>query len=548
MGFFKFKSICSLYTVVIFLFAGGAFGAVPILPHGLVMEDGFKPGFGAPVGKIRMVQGKVIIIHAKMMKGYWATKGLSLYKGDTIFTQKKSRINFRMNDKSIITLSSNTKLVINKSIYDKKQKRRSSFLGLSLGKARFLVTKLFSFKRSEFRVKTVTAVCGVRGSEFIVVASSELTEVTALEDTELEVMSLAAPEMPLTIITDFERTGVALGKPPYEPELVPPQEIENLKKIFTGAPEGSMQGKEKEVQKEETEETDTDEDESAEGDAEEGDTEEGDTKESESAEDDTGQTDTEEGESDEADTEQADAEEGESGEGETEQADTAESESTEDETEQADTAESEPSEDDSQQTDTVESGSTEDDAEQTDNAETGLEEGVTGEPDTGISESSENGTVVGDTEEGSLAAEGTAEDNDASGMAGVGETTETKAVNGIVGVGDIAEDGVGESGAIGDDAAVEMPEAGGVAAEGAELDDVAEVAGAETDVTVDDTEIYVPADVLVGPEVTTALDDPVIETEAIAPDWTPEPEIEDQVAEEQLEEDMAIPEFPSVPE
>ena len=236
MRFIKSKFICSLLALTALLFTGNVFGAVPELPDGLIMADVFKSGFGTPVGKIRMVQGKVIIIHDNILKGYWAKRGLPLYRGDTIITQKKSRISFKLNDKSIISLSSNTKLVINKSIYNKKEKRRSSFLGLSLGKARFFVTKLLRFKRSEFRVKTVTAVCGVRGSDFVMLATDKLTEVTALENTELEVISLAAPEAPPMIITDFQRTGVVLGELPYEPEMVPPEEIEDLKKEFSTIP------------------------------------------------------------------------------------------------------------------------------------------------------------------------------------------------------------------------------------------------------------------------------------------------------------------------
>ena len=249
----KRKSICSLCAVIVLLFVGSAFGAAPKLPEGLIMQKEFRPGLGAPVGKVQVVQGKVIIIHGKSIRGYWAKKGLPLYKGDTIVTQKKARISFKMNDKSIMTLSSNTKLVINESIYKPKKKRRSSFFGLALGKARFFVTKLLNFKRSEFKVKTRTAVCGVRGSDFIIVATEKLTEVTALADTELEVVSLAAPEAPPVIITDFERTGVELGQLPFEPEMVSHEEIEDLTKDLVVTPEEPAPEEGAEVQKDEEE-------------------------------------------------------------------------------------------------------------------------------------------------------------------------------------------------------------------------------------------------------------------------------------------------------
>ena len=271
MKVLKRKSICSLCAVIVLLFVGSAFGAAPKLPKGLIMQKKFRPGLGAPLGKIKVVQGKVIIIHGKSIRGYWAKKRLPLYKKDTIITLKKARISFKMNDKSIMTLSSNTKLVINESIYKPKKKRRSSFFGLTLGKARFFVTKLLNFKRSEFKVKTRTAVCGVRGSDFIIVATEKLTEVTALENTRLEVVSLAAPGAPPVIITDFERTGVELGKLPFKPEVVPPAEIENLKKDLTVAPEEVAPEEGAEMKEEEEDE----EGEEEEGEAEEGEGEEG---------------------------------------------------------------------------------------------------------------------------------------------------------------------------------------------------------------------------------------------------------------------------------
>ena len=487
MRFLKRKSICSLYAVIAFIFAGSAFGAVPVLPEGLVMKDEFQAGLGAPVGKVRIVQGKVIIIHANIMNGYWAKIDLPLYKGDTIVTQNKSRINLMMNDKSIITLSSNTKLVINKSIYNKKEKHRSSFLGLTLGKARFLVTKLLSFKRSEFRVKTVTAVCGVRGSEFIIVATDKLTEVTALEDTELSVMSLATPDEPPLIVTDFERTGVALGEPPYEPELVPLEEIEVLKKVFTGTPEVSAPEKDKEVQKEETEESDT---------------------------------------------EDKDTEEDKPAEGESEQTGTAEDASAEGDAGQTETAEDEPAEDDAEQTGTAESESAEGGA---------VMEETQAEAPAG------DDIVVGETEEGQLtesgdAVEGTTESRPPEGDA-IGEDVEEENFVSEVTAEDEATVDTAVSGTTGISNVIKRTSISGTA----EIDENTEVESEESEITVDSTAIYVPADVLVEPEATTALD-PVIETEAITPDWNQESEMEEQVAEEKLQEDLAIPPFPPVPE
>ena len=143
----------------------------------------FAAGLGRPVGVIQQVQGEVSITHDDERKGFEAKRGMRLYKGDTIRTLDNGRLRMRLNDGSIISLASNTKLKLTRSVYAKKKKSRSSFFSMTLGKARFFVVKLLDFKRSEFRVKTPTAVCGVRGSDFIL-------EATATETIEQLILSL----------------------------------------------------------------------------------------------------------------------------------------------------------------------------------------------------------------------------------------------------------------------------------------------------------------------------------------------------------------------
>jgi hypothetical protein len=195
------------------------------------MEDEFKPGLGSSVGKVEVVQGEVVIIHAGELSGYRAQKGIPLYTGDMIITLETGRTKFKLNDGSTLTLAPETKLVINRSVYDPAKKTRSSYIDLSVGKARFWVTKFSNFKRSVFKVKTPTAVCGVRGSDFIGIAAVNKSEFIALEKTLLAVLSLAFLEGEPLSASDFERVVVEKGKQPWKDELTPEQ-IEQLKKLF----------------------------------------------------------------------------------------------------------------------------------------------------------------------------------------------------------------------------------------------------------------------------------------------------------------------------
>jgi hypothetical protein len=200
------------------------------------MVADFEPGFGSPVGRFLKAVGEVIIVHEEISQGYWATEALPLFAGDAIYTLDQGSAELELNDGSIITMTELSRLTINQSVFDPDQKIRSTFLNMSLGKIRFWVIKLLGYNRSEFKVKTPTAICGVRGSEFIIVATAEWSEITALEDTQLEVVSLFALDAPPIVITDFTRSIVEEGLEPTPPAAVSPEELQQLREEVSTDP------------------------------------------------------------------------------------------------------------------------------------------------------------------------------------------------------------------------------------------------------------------------------------------------------------------------
>ncbi|MBN2283538.1 MAG: FecR domain-containing protein [Deltaproteobacteria bacterium] len=230
----------SRYAVCVLVVLCAWFGCSPAvasgIPADLAIESPFRPGPGAPVGSVLLVQGTAVVVHGSEAIGYLLKSEAPLFKGDTLMTDDEARVRFRLNDGSELTLSSGTRLTINKSVYDPDSASRSSFIGMSFGKARFLVTNLAGARQSEFRVKTQTAVCGVRGSDFVLNASPVNTEVTALENTRLEVASLSFPGVEPVLVSDYERTQVQKGALPSEVVRVSPEEIEQLLEDFMVGP------------------------------------------------------------------------------------------------------------------------------------------------------------------------------------------------------------------------------------------------------------------------------------------------------------------------
>lgn len=103
--------------------------------------------------------------------GKWAPteKGAAVEAGDRVKTGEDGRALLKLSDGSKLTMANLTELEI--SGYSLKKSERSASFFLSSGKMRAVVSKFGG--RSDFRVKTPTAVSGVRGTDFIVMNQGE---------------------------------------------------------------------------------------------------------------------------------------------------------------------------------------------------------------------------------------------------------------------------------------------------------------------------------------------------------------------------------------
>lgn len=137
-----------------------------LIPEDVTTRPDFVGGLERKVGKVQKVQGKVYVIHKGDKFAYRLKAKHPIFEGDTIITESRSRINAAMNDKSVLAMAPNAKLTVAKLQYEPKSNTRSTTMGLLWGSARFIVKKLSG--KPDFLVKTQTAVCGVRGTDFAV--------------------------------------------------------------------------------------------------------------------------------------------------------------------------------------------------------------------------------------------------------------------------------------------------------------------------------------------------------------------------------------------
>lgn len=223
---------CSALVLCLALAVAGNVRAGSPIPGNLpIKEKGYEPGVGESIGTVVRAEGAAVIVHAGGRVGYRARSGRRLFRDDMLMTGEDGKLRLRLTDGSVITLSGGSKLELSRHVFDPGSGTRSSFLDMVLGRIRYVIRELSGYKRSEFRIRTPTAIAGIRGSDFVIEAQRSLTRVTALKDTELVVFGLAHPDKPHRI-TDYTRVRVEPGRPPGKPSAVSPEEVRRLKRGF----------------------------------------------------------------------------------------------------------------------------------------------------------------------------------------------------------------------------------------------------------------------------------------------------------------------------
>ncbi|WP_417910031.1 FecR family protein [Candidatus Electronema sp. PJ] len=138
-----------------------------VLPESADAAQGRAQGRGAEAGKVQVMQGTMLVIPQGGSGAYQLQQCLPsvpVYNGDTLITAKDTRAKLLMKDKSILILAAQSKMVIDQAAYSSDEDHRDTQLQLLLGKLRAVVSKMTG--DSSFRIKTPTAVAGVRGTDF----------------------------------------------------------------------------------------------------------------------------------------------------------------------------------------------------------------------------------------------------------------------------------------------------------------------------------------------------------------------------------------------
>ena len=176
--------------------------------------------------------------------GTWtaATTGAAVQLGDQLRTGRPGHMRVVFQDDSVVTLSDDSVVSIDRQVFDPDHGKAESLLGLLQGKLSTLVGDYYHRPGAVYEVKTPTAVGGVRGTEFAVTfdPDSEVTEVIGISG-HVVVHSVIDPTGPGVLLTAHETSTVEPGKLPTAPrrldDTIFRQELEGID--FIGLSGGS---------------------------------------------------------------------------------------------------------------------------------------------------------------------------------------------------------------------------------------------------------------------------------------------------------------------
>ena len=172
-------------------------------------------GEAKTIGKISEMSGKVLFREKANIPYADAKKGIELEKGWWIKTGADGWAVLLLSDKSKLTLANNTELEITEFVVGKDKK--DGVFSVTQGKLRASVTKLAG-EQVNFKVKSPTAVAGIKGTEFMMMTQG-LANVFFGNEGQVEITGADTASKPLTVDAMVQNTR---GYVPTDPVKIEP--------------------------------------------------------------------------------------------------------------------------------------------------------------------------------------------------------------------------------------------------------------------------------------------------------------------------------------
>ncbi|MFO7783207.1 MAG: FecR family protein [Desulfatiglandales bacterium] len=140
--------------------------ALPEDMRDLQIQENYIPASFKTVGTIHSLQGNVVVVHRADRQAYLGSEGDTIHENDEFYTLPGSRCRLRFVNEDVVSLAPETLFSVDSYTSQEDKGEKTSLFSMAKGKAMFYAMRLFKFKQARFRVKTPTAVMGVRGTKF----------------------------------------------------------------------------------------------------------------------------------------------------------------------------------------------------------------------------------------------------------------------------------------------------------------------------------------------------------------------------------------------
>lgn len=121
------------------------------------------------IGSLRNVSGDSFIQRVEQSENLKATDGMAVYQNDLITTNSDSSLGIIFKDRSRMSLGPNSKLTVNKYVFNPSQKKYSMLTKMLKGSAKYTSGKISKLSPGSVLFQTPDATISSRGTSFLVI-------------------------------------------------------------------------------------------------------------------------------------------------------------------------------------------------------------------------------------------------------------------------------------------------------------------------------------------------------------------------------------------
>ncbi|MEW6387769.1 MAG: FecR family protein [Thermodesulfobacteriota bacterium] len=145
------------------------------------------------VGRFSQVEGQVELLKGGKAPAVAVKPEDGVEPGDAVHTKDRSRAQVKLLDDSTLTISPNSRIIIEQCLFDEAKSQRQASVQVLQGLMQTVVTRIFKVKEPDFVVKTADAVMGVRGTEWYVLKGADTDFTDAFARTGKISVRMVAP-------------------------------------------------------------------------------------------------------------------------------------------------------------------------------------------------------------------------------------------------------------------------------------------------------------------------------------------------------------------